>query len=130
MGPFEHVKALSETKKYTLETEQDEKEYTPFIVNRAFSNFRDTVLYVNEINLLGGVLDKKLQYDFLFNAIPNKKRYSKWYKKKTNDDALVPILCEIYKYSQVKAEQVCSLLTKKQKEEIIKKFEKGGSETK
>lgn len=127
MGPFEHVKAISETKKYSLENEQDEKEYTPFIVNRAFSNFRDTVLYVNEINLLSGVLDKKLQYDFLFNSIPKKKRYSKWYKKKTNENKCIEYVCEYYKYSQVKAAQVCSLLTKQQKEEIIKRFEKGGS---
>lgn len=126
-GPFEYVNSISLTKKYLMETDLDEKEYVPFIVNRAISNFPDTIFYANEANKLANV-DKKLQYDYLYHSIPKKKRYSKWNKKKTDDD--LALVAEFYKYSTEKAKAVLPLLTDDQLDTIRKTLEQGGVQKK
>lgn len=126
-GPFEYVNSISLSKKYLMETDLDEKEYVPFIVNRAISNFPDTIFYANEANKLANV-DKKLQYDYLYHSIPKKKRYSKWNKKKTDDD--LALVAEFYKYSTEKAKAVLPLLTDDQLDTIRKTLEQGGVQKK
>ena len=77
----EIIPSILQTKEDVLLTEQDEKSYSPFMVNRALSYHKDTVLYANEMNSYPN-LDKKLQYDFYINIIRASKRpYSKWHKK-------------------------------------------------
>lgn len=127
MGPFDAVNSISHTKKYLLEDEATEREYVPFIVNRAFSNFNDTLLLANEINKYPH-LDKKLQYDFLFNSVTKRKRYSKWNKKKTDDK--VDLIAQYYKYSIEKAKSVLPLLTDEQLAIIKQKLTQGGVDKK
>jgi len=122
-SPFEHVSSITNTKTHMISNEIEEKEYIPFIVNRALSNFPDTIFYANEINQLGH-LDKKMQYDYLFNSIPKKKRYSKWNKKKSNDD--IELIMDYYKYSIEKAQSVLPLLNSDQLDIIRKTLEQGG----
>jgi hypothetical protein len=126
-GPFEFVNDISDKKKNLIETEADEKEYVPFIVNRAFSNFPDTIFYANEANRLGQ-LDKKLQHDYLFHSVPKKKRWSKWNKKKTDEN--IALISEYYKYSVEKARAVSHLFTDDQLEIIRKTLEQGGVQKK
>ena len=45
LSPFDVAKDLSTTKKRLI-TEDNEKEYVPFLINRFFSNFYDTVRIV------------------------------------------------------------------------------------
>ena len=51
MNPFEYVKAINNTKKDIMVDDIAEKEYNSFMVNRSLSNFRDTVLYANLMNV-------------------------------------------------------------------------------
>ena len=46
----EIIPSILQTKEYALLTEQDEKSYSAFMVNRALSYHRDTVLWANEVN--------------------------------------------------------------------------------
>lgn len=126
-SPFEFVGAISHTKKHLIENDAAEKEYVPFIINRALSNFSDTIFYANEANRLSNV-DKKLQHDYLFYSIPPKKRYSKWNKRKQNDD--LALVSEFYKYSVEKARSVLPLLSEDQLEIIRKTLEQGGVQKK
>ncbi len=126
-GPFDYINSVSHTKEYLIENEADEKEYIPFIVNRGISNFQDTIFYANEINMYPN-LDKKLQYDYLYNSLPKKKRFSKWNKKKSSDD--LALVQEYYKYSIEKARSVMPLLTEDQLEIIRKTLEQGGVQKK
>ena len=64
-NPFEFVKAIN-NKKDIIKDDLDEKAYMPFMVNRAFSYFPDTVLLANEMNQASH-LDHKLQNDFFIN---------------------------------------------------------------
>ena len=64
--PFDYVKAISYTKEDMIVDDITEKDYNPFIVNRALSMGIDTVLQANEMNQRHH-LSKKLQFDFLLN---------------------------------------------------------------
>jgi len=82
----EIIPSILQTKEYALLTEQDEKSYSSFMVNRALSFHRDTVLLANEMNKYT-TLDNKLKYDFLLNIVrASKRQYSKWHKKAQNSD--------------------------------------------
>src|ERR1039458_10696555 len=76
------IPSILTTKKYCLE---DEKDYVPFIVNRALSYHDDALFYANQLNQMSG-LDRRLQYDFLINSIRGKKRYfTKWAKVRSEE---------------------------------------------
>ena len=49
MNPFDVTKDISYDKKGIID-EYNENEYQPFLVNRYFSYFPDTIFYSNEMN--------------------------------------------------------------------------------
>lgn len=127
MNPFDFVNSINQTKVDMMTgTENDElaeKGYVPFIVNKALSYFPDTLLYVNEVNKLAHI-DNKLQYHYLLNSIRAQKRYSKWAKKEDSDD--LEVVKQYYGYSNEKAYQALSILSKDQLNYIKKQLEQGG----
>ena len=46
----ELIPSILQTKQYALLTDQDERSYPAFMVNRALSYHRDTILFANEMN--------------------------------------------------------------------------------
>jgi hypothetical protein len=127
MNPFDFVNSINLTKNDLMTgTENDElaeKGYAPYLVNKALSYFPDTLLYANEVNRLAHV-DNKLQYQYLLNSIRAQKRYSKWAKKEDSDD--LEVVKEYYGYSNEKAYQALSILSKDQLNHIRKQLEQGG----
>ena len=88
--------------------EEQLAEYNPFMVNKALSQYKDTVLFANELNMYPE-LDSYLQYSFYFHIIAKKKRYAKW--NKTMDDVeLIEKIQRVYGYSYTKAKEVSPLL--------------------
>lgn len=119
----EIIPSILQTKEYALLTEQDEKSYSAFMVNRALSFHRDTVLLANEMNKFPN-LDNKLKYDFLLNIIRAQKRpYSKWHKKASSSD--LEAVKEYYGYSDAKAEEALKVLNDAQIELIKEQLYKG-----
>lgn len=127
-GPFEYVNSITSNKKDIMVDDAEEKAYAPFIVNRSLSMFPDTIYHANLMNHYGSSLDKRLQYDYLRSAIASKKRYSKWLKRKTDED--LDLIMAKYKYSASKAKAVLSILSKEQLAIIKKSLEKGGDNVK
>jgi len=123
MNPFEYVKAINNTKKDIMVDDIAEKEYNAFMVNRSLSNFQDTVLYANLMNVNHHV-DARLQFDFFINTIRKKNRFSKWLKPLNYEN--LDVIKEYYGYSDEKAKSVLSLLSNKQIEELKKRIYKGG----
>lgn len=127
VNPFDYVKSINETKfhmmKGTANDELAEKDYNPFITNRALSMFIDTIIYANEMNI-HHELDNRLQYDFLFNIVRRKKRYAKWPKK--IDSADIELVKEYFDFSTSKAEDALMLLDEDDIIEIKNRLEKGG----
>ena len=119
----EIIPSILQTKQYALLTEQDEKSYPAFMVNRALSYHKDTVAFANEINRFPN-LDSKLKYDFLLNIVRASKRpYSKWYKKANSSD--LEVIKEYYGYSDAKAVEVLKILNNDQITLIKKELYKG-----
>lgn len=127
-NPFDYVNAINFNKQDIMSgTENDElaeSGYVPFLTNRSLSNFPDTILYANEMNMKHH-LDNKLQFHYLINSIRPKKRFSKWAKRQDSDD--FEAVKEYFKYNNTKTEQALSLLTPEQITKIKNKLKTGGT---
>ena len=62
-NPFDYATSILQTKKQLIVDELTEKDYNPFLVNRALSQHKDCVLFANEMNRRH-FTDKKMQFDF------------------------------------------------------------------
>lgn len=121
-SPFDFVKSITETKENIFEG--NEKEYNPFIINRALSFNVDCLFIVHELSK-HGQMPKEVQYKFLLNSIEKKKRWGKWVKKDIQPEAL-ELIKEAYGYSDSKALAVLPLFTDKQLLELRDLLDKGG----
>lgn len=124
-NPFDYINSILETKKYLFDTEDAEKDYSPFLTNRALSLHIDSILYSNELNQHGS-LDKLLQYDYYFHSIRKMKRkFAKWPKKAKDED--IDKICEYYSVNKNRAEEYARMLTEDQIEQLYAWTEKGGT---
>lgn len=126
-SPFDFVNDLSFGKKDLIRSSDDPeamiKEYNPWIINKAFSYYPDTILYANEINMHGGC-DNLLQHDFYMNSLSKRKRFSKWTKTVKQDD--IELLCNFYMINRIVAKEYLSVLTEEQLQTIRTRASKGG----
>jgi len=100
-----------------------EKEYSAFMINRGLSQFSDTALIANEMNL-NAHIDHRLQYDFLLAMVRKRKRFGKWAKQEKVKD--IEVIKEVYGYSDPKAFQILDLITDDQMKELKRRISKGG----
>ena len=128
VSPFDYVASITTSKKNMMrDTENDtlaEKDYNPWIVNKALSYFKDTALIANEINVQHH-LPKRAQYEFLINIVRPNKRWAKWVKDENNED--LDIICEYYRCNSKIGREYLSLLSKDQITIIKKELDKGGN---
>jgi len=126
-NPFEYVSAASHNKKDLMtNTENDklaEKGYMPFITNKAFSYFPDSIAFANEMNSLWH-LENKLQFSFYLNILRPRKRIKKWFKEKQDDN--IEFLCDVYKCNRRVARQYLNILSDDQLTLLKKEQKKGG----
>ncbi len=126
MSPFDFTKQIEHGKQNLIDENPElEKEYKPFIVNRALSFSHDMVLYANLMNEYNH-LDSKLQFDFFLNSIRPKKRYGKWLKKKKEDNQVLDLIKEYCKCSYAKARDYALLLNDSQLDIIRQHIDTGG----
>jgi Bacteriophage clamp loader A subunit len=123
-SPFDYVKSVTKTKEqlYT-EPELFNKEYVPFIVNRALSNSPNFLPFAEVIDKYGGTMDKKLQYDFYFHGIPKSSRYEQlWTKKESHSlsEEHLSIIQSELGVSIKRAMQIYKLIGEKQMDDFIK----------
>lgn len=123
ISPFDFANTINHSKENLIVDDWSEKQYNPFIVNKAMSYGPDTVIAANEMNSRPH-LDKKLQYDFLLSVVRPKKRYNKWMKPEKEE--LLSIVKEYYCYSDTKAADALRILTDKNIEVIKQRLNKGG----
>ena len=122
----DYLQAINETKKPLLDSDDKEweKKYPPFVINRCLSMFYDTVMHSNEMNGLH-FLPKTMQFHYLINSIRKKKRFGgKWLSQAKLKD--MDIVKEYYGFSNAKAKEALTLLTKDQIETIRNSLYKGG----
>ena len=123
--PFDFLNAINYTKIDLLSVDGNlPKDYAPFMINRGLSYFHDTVMFANEMNV-NNHLDNDCQFQFLLNSVSKKKRWSKWIKKDPVSKNLEYVK-EYFKYSDGRAKEALSVLTKEQLKLIKDKINKGG----
>lgn len=122
LGDF--LKNINETKNLDL-INDNEKDYSPFIVNRCLSMHLDAILYVNEMNMRPG-LPKKLQHDFLVVSLRKMKRFAKLHKKENFE--LIRKIQKLYNISEAKATQLAQIL-KEDEKEIDALLDEGGAKS-
>jgi hypothetical protein len=111
--------------KQNIMTDENKKEYPPYIVNRCLSGFIDTVMLANEMNI-NPHLSPELQYKFLLNIVRPKRRFSPWLRKEKQDD--LEVVKSYYGYSNEKARAALSILSDDQLNSIKLKQIRGGKQ--
>ena len=117
-NPFDYVKSINK-KTY----EYDLSGYNPFLTNRAFAGFIDTIMLACEMNQ-HPELDPYLQYQFYYYGVRKGSRFDP-ISKPTEPEGLEVVMA-YYQYSKQKALEVMSLLTKDDISGMIKLMDKGG----
>lgn len=122
VSPFDFVKSITETKEDIFQG--NEKEYNPFIINKALSFNVDCVFLVRELSKYPDI-PKDVQYKYLLNSVEKKKRYGRWVKKDNLPDE-IELIKEAFGYSDDKALSVLPLFNDKQLLELKGILDKGG----
>lgn len=123
-SPFDYVNQILYGKKNLIVDSITEKDYTPFLVNRALSYHFDCVLFANEMNQRP-FLDKKCQNDFLINTIRSRKRpFAKWVKPEKSED--LECIKKSFNYSDTKAKEALRLLGDEQIQKLKEQTQTGG----
>jgi len=122
----DYLNAINFTKKNLLDTDDTEwvKKYPSFIINKCLSMHWDCIAQANEMNGYH-FLDKEVQFSFYINSIRKGKRYGgKWLSQKKLKD--LDYVKEYYGYSNEKAREALTILTKEQIQTIKLALDKGG----
>lgn len=113
------LNSINQTKENLLSKDPRlEKEFVPFVINKCFSYFPDTLFYANRMNEMAH-LDKRMQYDYLMASIIKRKRFSKWIKPEESAD--IEAVKEVYGYSDQRAREVLDLLPMEKIRELTQK---------
>jgi len=122
----DYLNAINFTKEPLLSSDDREwtKKYPAFIINKCLSMHWDCIAQANEMNGYH-FLDKEVQFSFYINSIRKGKRYGgKWLSQKKLKD--LDYVKEYYGYSNEKAREALTILTKEQIETIKLALDKGG----
>lgn len=116
--------SMNYSKKPLLDNdEKAQKLFQPYVTNRFYSFFVDTIFYANEMNCNWQV-DKKSQFDFYRLSLRKKKRFSKWIRKDT--DEKIELVKKVFNYTDAKAKEVLNILGPHDFEELKKYLDTGG----
>lgn len=125
LGDF--LSAINDTKQPLLDDSSVEKFYSPYVINRCLSPHLDCILFVNEMNIRGGVgynLSKIAHFEFLKNTLRKQKRYAKL--PKLDEEQSIKNIMKVNNCSMEKAKEICSILTIEQINKIESMLEEGG----
>lgn len=113
--PFTYVNAISNHQQM-----DDLEKFVPFLCNRHFSYFIDSVFHANLLNQYPN-LPKRIQFNSLLNTLRKRRRFVKW--GKANNVSDVVSIAKYYNVSYNKAVLISRSLTEQQKKEICEVIE-------
>jgi hypothetical protein len=115
------IPSIMDRKDIVIHDEQDEKDYNPFMINRALSLHGDCLFAALEMNRLYH-LPKAMQYQYYLAAIRKRKRpFVPWPKKQKDDD--LKLVMRHFNYSPAKAMDAIKILTEDQLDQIRQMYE-------
>ena len=109
-------------------TEDEQKKFSPFIINRWLSMDKDFIEIVNVFQKYSiGTLESREVYKWYCDILPKGKRFNKYIKskrsKKYNSD-LVDMLIVHFECSKLQVKDYLDLINKDELTEILKKYGK------
>ena len=96
------------------------KEYNVYMINKAFSNFDDTIFIANEMNKYYNI-PNEMHWRFMSNVVSKRKRYSKWFKS-IEDEEPIELLAKYFNCSVREMQKNISFMPKEKQNEILKKI--------
>ena len=132
MTIFDWVNNILVSKKHWNEfTEDEQKKFSPFIINRWLSmdnEFIEIVNYFQKYSI--GLLESKEIYKWYCDVLPKGRRFNKYIKNKKQkkyDELLINTLCKYFECSKLEASEYIQLINK---EDLIIILEKYGTSSK
>jgi len=125
--PFDFINAASLSKKDLIGNsdypDMIEKEYVPYMVNRGFSFFEDTILHANEMNQRAHLFNAA-QFQYYLGALRSRKRFSKWHKADKDKD--LDAIQRVYSCNRTVAKMYLKVLSKEEMKSVHSKLVEGG----
>lgn len=119
ISPFDFAKAVGHTKRDLLaEDETAINDYNPFMMNKIFSQFDDTIFHANEMNMAKD-LPPAANFYYYMGALRSRNRFAKWHKPENLDD--IKLIQAQYECSPRVARQYLKILSTDQVEQIRKR---------
>ena len=127
MTIFDWVNNILVSKKHWNKfTEDEQKKFSPFIINRWLSMDKDFVEIVNVFQKYAiGTLEPREVYKWYCDILPRGKRFNKYIKGKVDkkyDKELIEILSGHFECSKLQIKQYLRILSKKELEEILNMY--------
>ena len=101
--------------------------YSPYLMNKLYSNIPDTVFYANIINV---DCDEQYNFDFYYYGLSKSKRFGKWHKKQKQnikEESIINNIMEYYNYSKSRAQETYDIFVQHNLLNIfLALIEKGG----
>ena len=107
-------------------SEEEQKKFNPFIINRFLSmdvNFIEVVNMFQKYSV--GTLEPKEVYKWYCEVLPKGKRYNKYIKGKKQvkyDSELVEIMCKYYEVSKSECREYLELISKEELKSILEMY--------
>ena len=127
MTIFDWINQMLVTKKHWDEfTEDEQKKFSPFIINRWLSMDKDFIEIVNVFQKYSiGTLESREVYKWYCDVLPKGKRFNKYIKgkkDKKHDKFLIEIICKHYEISKIQANEYLELIDKKELKYILEMY--------
>ena len=129
MTIFDWVNNILVNKKHWNEfTEDEQKKFSPFIINRWLSMDKDFLEIVNYFQKYSiGTLEPREVYKWYCDMLPSGKRFNKYIKGKKDkkyDSELISLLVDYFECSKLEVKQNLELIDKVELKEILEKYGK------
>ena len=109
-------------------TEDEQKKFSPFIINRWLSMDKEFIEIVNYFQKYAiGTLEPREVYKWYCDILPRGKRFNKYIKGKKDkkyDSELISLLTNHFECSKVEVKQHLKLIDKIELKEILEKYGK------
>ena len=127
MTIFDWINQILVTKKHWDEfTEDEQKKFSPFIINRFLSMDKDFLEIVNYLQKYAiGTLEPREVYKWYADFLPKGKRFNKYIKGKKDkkyDPELINILVNYLECSKLEVVENLSLISKDEVNQILEKY--------
>jgi len=127
MTIFDWINQILVTKKHWDEfTEDEQKKFSPFIINRFLSMDKEFIEIVNYFQKYAiGTLEPREVYKWYCDILPRGKRFNKYIKGKSDkkyDKKLIEIMCKYFELGKNQVKEYLKLINKEDLINILKMY--------